>query len=259
MDLKQLITFATIAEEKNYIKASEKLNYAPSTLAKHIHSLETEFKVSLVKYVNGKVELTAEGRRFLRYSDEILCVYNKMCNTFNSDKNVDKLRIAGGELMASFSFGKFFVWYNKNFDISVQVNTVCCSKVPLWLKNNEVDLGYVQTLSIENTDDIEMLALFKEKLCLMASKNHHLANKKNIKIKDLEGCNFAFTYEECCFTEEFVRRLDKAEVSLNEAYFLGNIFTVINSVKDDDCICLIPYVCVEEISQFGLVKLDYAD
>ena len=43
MDTKQLKTFVVLAKEKNYIKASEILNYAPSTLAKHIHALEAEF------------------------------------------------------------------------------------------------------------------------------------------------------------------------------------------------------------------------
>ena len=53
MDIKQLITFRTLAQEKNYMKTSEKLSYAPSTLAKHIRSLEDELQVQLVEYRNG--------------------------------------------------------------------------------------------------------------------------------------------------------------------------------------------------------------
>ena len=259
MDLKQLITFATIAKEKNYIKASEKLNYAPSTLAKHIRSLESEFNTSLVEYTNNKIELTYEGKRFLRYADEMLSIYNKMQNTFNADKNNDVIRVGGGELMVSFSFGKLFADYNRKTSVSVQVNTVCCSKVPGWLQNNEVDLGFVQTLDTSVEDDIDIIPLFKEKLCLMTSKNHHLANVKDIHFKDLEDSRFAFTYEECCFTEEFRRRLEMMDININEEYFLGSIHAVMNSVKEDDCICLIPYVCVKQIEQFDLVKLDFAD
>ena len=44
MDTKQLTTFVTLAEVNNYIKAADRLNYAPSTLAKHIHSLEQELE-----------------------------------------------------------------------------------------------------------------------------------------------------------------------------------------------------------------------
>ena len=33
MDTKQLTTFVTLVEVKNYIKAADRLNYAPSTLA----------------------------------------------------------------------------------------------------------------------------------------------------------------------------------------------------------------------------------
>lgn len=41
--------------------------------------------------------------------------------------------------------------------------------------------------------------------------------------------------------------------------FLGSIHAVINTAKDDNRICLIPYVCVPKVRQMGLVQLNWVD
>ena len=76
MDTKQLRTFVVLAKEKNYIKASEILNYAPSTLAKHIHALEAEFSTTFVHFQNGAICLTKDGEIFLPYAKEMLKMYS---------------------------------------------------------------------------------------------------------------------------------------------------------------------------------------
>lgn len=42
MDTKQLLTMITLSQTLNYQKAAEQLQYAPSTLFKHIQMLEQE-------------------------------------------------------------------------------------------------------------------------------------------------------------------------------------------------------------------------
>lgn len=72
MDIKQLITLKTLSVEKNYLKASDKLNYAPSTLSKHIRTLEDELQVQLVEFRNNKIELTENGMKFMKYAEKFL-------------------------------------------------------------------------------------------------------------------------------------------------------------------------------------------
>ena len=151
MDIKQLITFRTLAQEKNYMKTSEKLSYAPSTLAKHIRSLEDELQVQLVEYRNGKIELTYDGKRFMRYADEMLSVYFKLQYEFDQTKSaIGTIRVAGGELMVGFAFGDFFAAVEKTQpELTLQVNAICCARVPEWLNQNEVDIGFVQMLNTQ--------------------------------------------------------------------------------------------------------------
>ena len=261
MDIKQLITFRTLAQEKNYMKTSEKLSYAPSTLAKHIRSLEDELQVQLVEYRSGKIELTYDGKRFMRYADEMLSVYFKLQYEVDQTKSaIGTIRVAGGELMVGFAFGDFFAAVEKTQpELTLQVNAICCARVPEWLNQNEVDIGFVQMLNTQESEGQQIVPLFEERLCLMTSPQHRLAQQEEVHLGDLNRENFSYTYEDCCFTDEFRRCLTQNGARPSSELFLGSIHAVINTAKDDNRICLIPYVCVPKVRQMGLVQLNWVD
>ncbi len=52
MDTRELLTFVTVTETLNYQKAAEILQYAPSTLFKHIRQLEREMDAQLIPSSN---------------------------------------------------------------------------------------------------------------------------------------------------------------------------------------------------------------
>lgn len=84
MDTKHLITFITFSEEKSYLKASFKLNYAPSTLAEHILSLENELGVKLVESKGKRTVLTKGEEQFLQYARKIMEIYKTACKDMSS-------------------------------------------------------------------------------------------------------------------------------------------------------------------------------
>ena len=46
---------------------------------------------------------------------------------------------------------------------------------PQWLEQHEVDIGFVQVLDPQEEGQQEVVSLFEEELCLMASPEHRLA------------------------------------------------------------------------------------
>lgn len=91
------------------------------------------------------------------------------------------------------------------------------------------------------------------------SPNHRLARQEEVHLGDLNRENFSYTYEDCCFTDEFRRCLAQNGARPASELFLGSIHAVINTAKDDNRICLIPYVCVPKVRQMGLVQLNWVD
>lgn len=64
MDTKQLLTMITLSQTLNYQKAAEQLQYAPSTLFKHIQMLEQEVGAPLFRKTGRQMALTRRAKRF---------------------------------------------------------------------------------------------------------------------------------------------------------------------------------------------------
>ena len=64
MDIKQLLTMITLSQTLNYQKAAEQLQYAPSTLFKHIQMLEQEVGAPLFCKTGRQLALTRQGEAF---------------------------------------------------------------------------------------------------------------------------------------------------------------------------------------------------
>ncbi len=114
-------------------------------------------------------------------------------------------------------------------------------------------------MGTQDSEGQEVVPLFEEKLCLMAAADHPLAQQKKIRLADLDKMDFSYTYEDCCFTDEFRRRMNQGGIHPSSELFLGSIHAVINTAKEDRRLCLIPYVCVEKVKAMGLIELDWIE
>ncbi len=261
MDTKQLTTFVTLAEVKNYIKAADRLNYAPSTLAKHIHSLEEELGVKLVEYRENKIHLTADGGRFHGYAARMLDVYWDAAEEFSSPGSArGVIHIAGGEPIMGFSLARLFLDFSTQYpEVSVNIQTTCCARVPAWIRGHEVDMGYIHEMEPIRNDLYTSVPLFSEPICFLCTSKNPLAKKEGVLYRDLEGQKFAFTYDNCCFTAAFRSHMRKGGITPASELFLGSVSAVTRSVIQDDRIALIPYSAVPHLREEGLVCLDWQD
>lgn len=261
MDTKQLITFVTLAEVNNYIKAADRLNYAPSTLAKHIHSMEQELGVKLVEYRESKILLTPEGRRFHGYATKMLDTYWDAAEEFSSLGGVrGAIRIAGGEPIVGFSLARLFLDFSTHYpEVAVNVQTTCCARVPAWIRDNEVDMGYIHEMEPVQSDTYISVPLYSEPICFVTTPRNSLTKKEKVFYRDFAGQKFAFTYDNCCFTAAFRERMHKEGAAPASELFLGSVSAVTRSVFQDDRIALIPYSAVPHLREEGLVCLNWED
>lgn len=72
MDIKQLLTMITLSQTLNYQKAAEQLQYAPSTLFKHIQMLEQEVGAPLFCKTGRQLALTRQGEAFLVHANRMV-------------------------------------------------------------------------------------------------------------------------------------------------------------------------------------------
>lgn len=67
MDVRELITFKTVSETRNFSKAADILGYTQSTVSMQIKSLELELGAKLFEYKKRQVSITDAGLQVVAY------------------------------------------------------------------------------------------------------------------------------------------------------------------------------------------------
>lgn len=71
MEIRNLLTFVTVAELNSFTKAAQVLDYAQSTVSFQIKQLETELDCLLFERINHTLSLTERGRELLIYAQHV--------------------------------------------------------------------------------------------------------------------------------------------------------------------------------------------
>lgn len=95
MDLNHVRTFITLVEKKSITKAAMELNYAQSTITKHIHALEYELQAPLFEKHN-RSNLTKIGELFYEKAKELYWKSEFIIQEINNEAQDNcVLRLAG--------------------------------------------------------------------------------------------------------------------------------------------------------------------
>ena len=77
IEIKQLITFKTAAENLNFTYTAKILNFAQSSVTAQIKALENELETPLFERLGKRLVLTEAGREFKRYADKMIQLTNE--------------------------------------------------------------------------------------------------------------------------------------------------------------------------------------
>ena len=144
MNFYELEAFVTLAKTLHFGKTASKLNMSPSALSRVINRLEEEEGVSLVDRTNRQVVLTAQGKVFEKYAQDILAKKKELS---------EKLSGYGNEVE-----GVLPVYASV---------TACYSILPEFIKRLTVRYPGIQ-LSVETGDPAAAIAAVKENRALLA-------------------------------------------------------------------------------------------
>ncbi len=85
MELEKLRIFKTLAEEKSYSAAAEKLFISHSTVSRAVTALEQELGVRLAERDNRFIALTRDGEKLYRGACELLDKADELKNSFRKE------------------------------------------------------------------------------------------------------------------------------------------------------------------------------
>ncbi len=261
MDTKQLTTFVMLAQEKNYARVSEKLNYASSTLIEHVRSLEEELGSRLTCREGKQILLTETGEAFLEYAKKLLALQEEARERVETLQGSEKISIATAESIGQYSLARLFQEYTlRHPECVTSVKVANCATFPAQLIEKKIDFGFLYDLQPARSSALESQALFWEPLCFVVHPEHRLAGKASVHAEDFADERLALTFEDCCYSMAFKEMLARRGVRVRCKNHLGSVNMVKDCIRQNYGVSLLPLAAVEEELENGtFCRLNWAE
>ncbi|MDM5155657.1 LysR family transcriptional regulator [Bacillus sp. DX1.1] len=256
MEIKQLITFKTAAENLNFTQTAKKLNFAQSSVTAQIKALEAELGTPLFERLGKRLFLTEAGRKFQLYADKMIALSYEAKMAVKEDEEISGTLIIGAqESQCTYRLPSILKEFKAQFPQIKLIFKPAHSNEDAkeQLMEGKLDLAFILD-ECKTEDALHIESLIKEELKIVVFPNHPLLEKSTISTKDFEnetllltelGCSYRTIFEES-FRAEGVYPINKIE------------FVSVEAIKQ--CviaglgIAILPAMVVEKDIQEGTMK-----
>ena len=259
MDIKQLLTMITLSQTLNYQKAAEQLQYAPSTLFKHIQMLEQEVGAQLFGKTGRQLQLTQQGQAFLVHARRMVEEYYLALDSVCAEEKLEgAITVGGCEINTAYSLMNLFEGFSRSHaEVRLNMMTSHNAGVPALIRGDMLDIGFFYTTRPVVVSGLRTIPLYREPVYLMVAWDHPMAHKKKLKYEDLTGMPFVYPHDTCCFVGEFLPLMEQMGIHLGKITFLGGVQLVMERARQEGAMTLVPHRASRQYAEvYGMVKLD---
>lgn len=186
MTLQQLHYFRVLAKVQHYTKAADILHIAQPSLSYSISQLESELSIKLFEKQGKQVRLSYPGEKFLEYVEKSLEILEDGTMMLKTLSDTEKGEVTLGYI---YSISSKFIpemikkFYEKDSNKHIKFSFVqnLSEMVLKDLKNNKIDLAFCP----KPDKSFQCIPIFKQKLYLIAPKNHPFSSRGSIKIAEI--------------------------------------------------------------------------
>ncbi|MFA1780032.1 LysR family transcriptional regulator [Bacillus velezensis] len=230
MTVTQLRVFVQIAETGSFTKAGQALNMTQPAVSHAISALESELGIKLIirERRNG-VRLTDTGGKILVHIREVLKGIEKAEQLAAAERGLEQGTIHIGTFPAASAYfiPKLISVFKKRYPkLELVLHEGTADEVKEWLQSRMIDAGIL----LFPTEDMDYFLLKKDKMAAVMHKDHPLASRSTVTIKDLDGEPMVVC--EGGYTSPFAGLFKQAGAELCAAFTVFNVSTSINMVRE---------------------------
>jgi DNA-binding transcriptional LysR family regulator len=205
MEHRQLLNFLSICEEKYFVKAAERRFITHQGLSRSIRELETELGVPLFERSRSGVKLTEYGRVLENVAKALINQHDYAIDTIAAMRAKSELQLSIGMTTKHPKRPQFLGEFISEYpDIAVSIKTFPIDLCQKCIQEQNIQIGF-SFLPID-TNLFDAIPLWKDKLYLVAGKEHPLSKKNSIRLQELRNENI-ITFATSTYPGPSVREL----------------------------------------------------
>jgi DNA-binding transcriptional LysR family regulator len=256
MELYSLQVFLTVATEKSFSRAAERLLRTQPAVSLALQRLEQELGEKLIDRSSKGLLLTDAGRTVLEYARRFESLRQEMENSLAElrDNSAGRLTIGANESTSLYLLRHIERYRELYPKVKVEVRRSLSSRIPNELLDGNLELGVI---SYDPGDErLQSKVIYTDALAFVVSPTHRLAHRKTVSISELASENFVAHNVLSPYREVVLREFQAHKVPLRMDLEMPTIETIRKMVQNNMGVAFLPRMCVEqEIEQKTLAEV----
>ena len=246
MELSTLRVFLTVAAERSFSRAAEKLSRTQPAVSLSLQRLEAELGEKLLDRSAKDVMLTDAGRTVYEFGRRFQNLEAELRNSIAElrDHSAGRLVIGANESTALYLLRHIERYRSLYPKVKVQVRRSFSSRIPNELIDGNLELGVI---SYEPHDDrIVTNVIYSDSLAFVVSPKHRLAQRQEVPISELGSEVFIAHNVLSPYREIIIRAFHEGGVRLNMDVEMPTVETIRWMVERNAGVAFLPRMCVEQ-------------
>jgi len=253
MELYLLQTFLTVANEKSFSRAGEKLLRTQPAVSLAIQRLENELGEKLIDRSGKELLLTDSAALWSSTrAASTTCASTSRTRWRNCAITPPARLIIGANESTTLYLLHHVERYRHTYPkIKVQVRRSLSSKVPAQLIDGDLELGLISY----NPDDDRLVSqvIYRDHLAFVVSPEHRFAERKSVSITELGMETFIAHNVISPYREVVVKEFQRRKVQLNMDVEMPTVESIRRLVQRNEGVAFLPRMCVEQELGQGLL------
>jgi len=254
MELYPLKVFLTVATERSFSRAGEKLLRTQPAISLAVQRLEAELGEKLIDRTGRELILTDAGRLVLEYCRRFDNLERELENSLAELRDMASGRLViGANETTSLYLMHHIVNYRRQYPkVKVQVRRTLSSRIPAQLIDGDLELGVI---SYDPEDDrLESHEIYIDHLCFVVSPAHRFAQREAVSIRELGMETFIAHNVLSPYREVVLKAFQRSKVPLNMDVEMPTVETIRLMVARNEGVAFVPKMCVEQDLEQGLLR-----
>jgi DNA-binding transcriptional LysR family regulator len=254
MELHPLRVFLTVATEKSFSRAAEKLLRTQPAISLSIQRLEVELGERLIDRSAKDLLLTDAGKVVLDYARRFENLQGELENSLAEmrDKSAGRLTIGANESSTLYLLDHIERYRRQFPKIKVQIRRSLSSKIPAELIDGDLELGI---LTYDPEDErLVSKVIYRDHLAFIVSPQHRLAAHAEVSISELSYEQFIAHNVVSPYRAVVLREFQRHKVPLHMDLEMPTIEAIRKMVQRNEGVAFLPRMCVDEEIRQGMLR-----
>ena len=243
MSINKYKAFVEVVKLGSLTKAAAALGSTQSRISHILADLETAFGFPLMERGRGGIRLTEAGERLLPVMEQILegeARLQALAESIREGRNGNVRIGTFSSVAVRWLPGMIQSFQQKYPGIQLQMLSGDYSDIDQWLKNGQVDIGFV---TLPAPGRMKVIPLLEDPLMAILPKGHPLAAQQRVPVAQLGREPFISLRQSS--NQDIIRALDSAGVKPSIRYSTKDDYALIAMVRQGLGVSIVPELLLE--------------